>query len=314
VPGTYSSIISRTDADSLIPVEVATEVLQSAIQQSAALSLFPHVPMSAKQRRVPVVSALPVAYFVNGDTGLKQTTEVNWSGLMLEAEEIAAIVPIPEAVLDDAAFDVWGMVQPRLAEAVGRTLDAAIFFGTNKPATWPTGLVAAATAAGNVYARGTNNAAAGGIAADISGLFGVVEADGFDVSGLVAKRSYKGLLRNARDAQGNLLPEVNQGTIYGVPIKFAMDGQWPAPATGAAEAVAGDFSQGMLGVRQDLTYRILDQAVISDDAGVVVYNLPQQDMVAMRVVARFGFQVANPISYQAPTGTNRYPFSVMTQP
>ena len=311
---TYDSIISRTDADVLIPVEVATEVLQTAIQQSAALSLFPHVPMSAKQRRVPVVSALPVAYFVNGDTGLKQTTEVNWSGLMLEAEEIAAIVPIPEAVLDDAAFDVWGLVQPRLAEAVGRTLDAAIFFGTNKPATWPTGLVAAATAASNTYARGTNAAAAGGIAADISGLFGVVEADGFDVSGLVAKRGYKGLLRNARDAQGVLLSEVSGGTIYGVPIRYAMDGLWPTPATGAAEAIAGDFSQGMLGVRQDLTYRILDQAVLSDDTGKVIYNLPQQDMVAMRVVARFAFQVANPISYQAPTGASRYPFAVMTQP
>jgi HK97 family phage major capsid protein len=311
---TYDSIISRSDADALIPVEQATQVLQTAIEQSAALRLFPHVPMSSKQRRIPVVSALPVAYFVNGDTGLKQTTEVNWSGLFLEAEEIAAIVPIPEAVVDDASFDVWGMIQPRLAEAVGRTLDAAIFFGLNKPASWPQGIVAAATAAGNVFARGTNTAAEGGISADISDLFGVVEADGYAVDGLVAKRALAGLLRNARDANGVLLSEVSGGTIYGVPIVYAMDGLWPTPATGAAEAVAGDFTQGMLGVRQDLTYKLLDQAVISDDTGKIIYNLAQQDMVAMRVVARFGFQVANPISYQAPTAGTRYPFAVLTQP
>jgi hypothetical protein len=156
----YNNIISRADVDAFIPEDVATEVLQAAVQQSAALSLFPSVPMSSKTRRMPVLSALPVAYFVNGDTGLKQTTEMAWGGKYLEAEEIACIVPVPEAVLDDADFDLWGQVQPRLAEAVGQALDAAIFVGTNKPATWPQAVIPAAIAAGNTYERGTNAAAA----------------------------------------------------------------------------------------------------------------------------------------------------------
>jgi HK97 family phage major capsid protein len=311
---TYDSIISRTDADVLIPVEQAAEVLQSAVEQSAVLSLFPQVPMSAKQRRIPVVSALPVAYFVNGDTGLKETTEVNWTGLFLEAEEIACIVPIPEAVLDDAAFDVWAMIRPRLAEAIGRALDAAVFFGTNKPASWPANIVSGASAAGNTFARGTNTGPEGGIAGDISDLFALVEADGYAVDGLVASRTYKGFLRNARDANGVLLTEVAGDTIYGARIVYGMSGLWPPATIGMAEAIAGDFTQGMVGVRQDITYKVLDQAVISDAAGVVVYNLAQQDMVALRVVARYGFQVANPISYQSPTEATRYPFAVMTAP
>jgi hypothetical protein len=264
----FNNIISRADVESFIPEDVATEVLQAAVQSSAALSLFPTVPMSSKTRRMPVLSALPVAYFVNGDTGLKQTTEMAWGGKYLEAEEIAVIVPVPEAVLDDADFDIWGQVQPRLAEAVGRTLDAAIFLGTNKPATWPTGIVPAAIAAGNLYERGTNAAAAGGIAADVSALFSTVESDGYVVSGL-----------------------------------------WPAAAT--AEAIAGDFSQGILGIRQDLTYKLLDQAVITDDTGLVIYNLPQQDMVALRVVARYGFQVANAMTWENTNDATRYPWAVM---
>src|SRR5262245_31625212 len=139
----YNNIISRADADALIPEEVAAEVIQLATAQSAALTLCRTVPMSSKIKKQPVLSALPVAYFVNGDTGLKQTTEAAWSGLTLEAEEIASIVPVPEAVVDDADTDVWAQLRPGLAEAVGATLDAAVFSGTGKPTTWPEAIVPA---------------------------------------------------------------------------------------------------------------------------------------------------------------------------
>jgi HK97 family phage major capsid protein len=152
----YTNVISRTDAAATIPEEVAAEVTRGAIQQSAALQLFRHVTMSRGQQRIPVVSALPVAYFVNGDTGLKQTTEVDWTNKYLNAEELAAIVPIPEAVLDDSAFDVWGEIRPLLEEAIGRAVDAAIFFGTNAPSSWPTAIATAAVSAGNTVNRGTN--------------------------------------------------------------------------------------------------------------------------------------------------------------
>jgi hypothetical protein len=48
--------------------------------------------------------------------------------------------------------------------------------------------------------------------------------------------------------------------------------------------VVGDYSMAVVGVRQDLTYKLLDQAVITDNTGAIVYNLPQQDLLALRVV------------------------------
>lgn len=314
----YNSLISRSDAAALVPEDVSNAILSGMVNESAALTLFRRVPMSRNQTRMPVLSALPTAYFVSGDTGLKQTTEAAWANKFLNVEELAAIVPIPEAVLDDTSFDVWGSIRPLLEQAAARALDAAIFFGVNKPASWPTDIVAAAVAAGNTVTRGTNTAGAnGGLSADISDTFTTAEADGYDVSGVIATRSYRGLLRDLRDANGVLLTEVSPTSAYGVPITYPMRGLWPTGATPPglyAELIAGDFSEGILGVRQDFTYKILDQAVIQDNTGVIQYNLAQQDMVALRIVFRVAFQVANTVNYDQPTEGSRYPFSVLRSP
>lgn len=309
----YDSVVSRSDVTALIPEDVAAGIIQDVESSSAALGLFRHVTMGTNQQRMPVLAALPTAYWVDGDTGLKQTTEQAWANKYLFAEELAAIVPIPEAVLDDQSFDIWGEIQPRLVEAIGRALDSAVFFGVNKPASWPNDIVAAATAASNTVTRGTATAAQGGVAEDVNQLMGTVEADGFDVNGFVTKRAERAVLRGARDTTGQKLMDLSQNEIEGQPVRYVMDGLWAA-GSGQEELIAGDFSQGIIAVRRDITYKILDQAVIQDGSGNIVYNLAQQDMVALRVVARFGYQVPNPINYQQPTEASRYPFAILLAP
>ena len=309
----YNNIISRTDAQALIPEDVATEIIQNTTKNSAALQLMRRVTMATNQQRMPVLSALPVAYFVNGDTGLKQTTEVAWSNKYLNAEEIACIVPIPEAVLEDANFDIWAEIRPKLEEAVGRTLDAAVFFGVNKPASWPTDIAANAVSSGNVVARGTAPASAGGIATDISDTMSKVEEDGFDVTGFVTTRSYRRFLRNARATDGQKLLDISLNTLEGESIVYAMGGLWPT-GVNAAELFTGDWNQFVLAVRRDMTYKLLDQAVIQDNTGAIVYNLAQQDMVAMRLTFRAAWQVANFITYEQQTEASRYPVAVLRSP
>lgn len=309
----FSNVISRTKDQALVPEVVSNDILKGLQNESVALQLFRQIPMSTNQTRMPVLSALPTAYFVNGDTGIKQTTEMAWANKYLNVEELAAIVPIPENVLDDTKYDVWGAIKPMLEEAIARALDAAILFGVNKPASWPTEIVTAAVSAGNTKTRGTDAAALGGLAGDISDLFATVEADGYDVSGIVANRSYRGLLRSVRSTQGVQLQEVSTTSAYGVTITYPMRGLWPT-GSGAAEMIAGDFTQGILGMRSDITYKLLDQAVIQDNTGAIMFNLAQQDMVAMRVTLRVAFQVANTLNYDQPVDANRYPFGVLKSP
>jgi HK97 family phage major capsid protein len=235
----YNNLISRTNAQAQIPEVVSNDLLAGLTNQSAALSLFRQVRMATNQTRLPVLSALPTAYFVNGDTGLKQTTEVAWANKFLNVEELATIVPIPEAVLDDAGFDVWGSVTPLLQDAIARTLDAAVFFGTNKPASWGGAIVTDATTAGNVVNRsvGTPRTDKSGLAGYLSDALAQVEGDGFDANGVVANTTYRGMLRNTRDANGNLLAEVSPTGIYGAfrsSTRCVACG--PLRVTGAAEA------------------------------------------------------------------------------
>jgi HK97 family phage major capsid protein len=302
----YDSIISRGDAAGLIPDEVAGDVLKAAVQESAALALSRRVTMTSKLYRSPVLSLLPQAYWLSSDTGLKQTSEAAFQGLDLTAEEIAVLIPIPEAVLDDASYDVWGALRDPIAQAIAVKLDAAIFAGTEKPASWPTAIIPAAIAASNTSQIGAT-AAEGGIYTDIIEAGDAPEADGYEVQGYVVKRALRSHLRRMRDTTGQLLTDTSADQIAGLPVAYAPAGTM----TATEHAIAGQWDLSVIGVRQDLTFKVLDQAVISDDTGAVVLNLAQQDSVALRVVARYGWAVGTPAALAEAVSGTAYPFGVL---
>jgi HK97 family phage major capsid protein len=307
-------LISRTDAAGTIPVEYSNELLNLvATEGSHVMRLARRLQnMSRYQKTLPVISALPTAYFVSGATGLKQTTEVNWEDKTIYAEELAVIVPIPESVIDDMNIDVWAEVRPHLVEALGLAIDNAVLYGTNKPTTWPNAIITdAATASHNV-----SIAACTDLYEAILGdgdLFSLVEQDGYMVTGSIAHLSMKGKLRDTRDANGmpifNTDPSrAGQYILDGTPIYFPTNGA----GSGTYLMISGQWNQLVYAMRQDITFKVLDQAVIQDAAGNIVYNLAQQDMVALRVVMRLGFQLPNPINRVNATAATRYPFAYLT--
>lgn len=313
----YANVIARGDVP--MSEEYSSQIIDNAEDQSAAMTLFRRATVSKAQQRFPVLSALPTAYWVNGDTGLKQTTEMAWSNKFLNVEELAAIVPVPENVLDDADFDIWGEVRPKLETAIARALDAAIFFGENAPASFPTSVRASAIAAGNsVTAPANPTAATGGFFGVMDDLIGVIEDDGYDPTGYAANRGIRRYFRQSRNADGDRLDRdrVNAGftEFDGDQVVYPMRGMWPAAAAGekGVLAFAGAWDNFVLGVRKDMTYKVLDQAVIQDNTGAIVYNLAQQDMVALRITFRAGWQVANPINYdKSGAEAERYPAGVL---
>ncbi len=309
----FNSIIDRTGADALIPEEVSKEIIQGVPQNSAIMRLARKLPtMSRSQRKMPVLSSLITAYFVSGDTGLKQTSQMAWENKYINAEELAVIVPIPEAVLDDADYDIWGEVKPRMVEAFGVAFDQAAFYGTNAPADWPDDILTAATAAGHTVAIGANADLYDDILSE-DGTLAFVEQDGFNVTGHVGALTMKSRLRGLRDANGipifnRSMQETTRYELDGSEVVFPING-----AIDAAQSllISGDWQQLVYAMRQDVTYKVLTEAVIQDAAGNIIYNLAQQDMVALRAVMRLGWQLPNPINRVNQTEATRYPFSIL---
>ncbi len=313
--GEGSSSITRSNADALIPVQESHDIIQGVVEQSTVLQRGRRLPnMTAAQYRMPVLDMLPVAYFVNGEGGeaRKKLTTMAWDKKMIYAEEIAVIVPISEAVLDDADYDIWGEVRPRLIEAFGQKIDGAILFGVEKPATWRDDVVTTATKAGAIVTLGSD------LYDSILGEDGViakVEEGSYFVNGHMADITMRAKLRGLKDTTGQPVfkSDMQTGTTYtldGSPMSFPRNGAFDRSK---ALMISGDFSQLAYSLRQDITSKIFDQGVIQDPStGEIKYNLMQNDMVALRAVMRLGWEIPNPINAMVPDKTKRCPFAILT--
>ena len=295
------AVIARTDVDSLIETQVANEIFEGVVRDSKALSMFRRLPnMTSDKTKLRVLDSLPVAYFVDESTnnGRKNTTKMAWDKKFINAAELAVIVPIKENVLNDASIDIWSEVRPRIVEAFTKKIDNAMFFGVDKPTDWRAGLVPSVIAAG-AEVNETEN----GLYSDINDVMTKVEESGYDVNAILGGVGLKGKFRMMTDTTGQPL---NTTEIGSVRREFMDNGVWDKTTS---TLIAGDFSQAVYAIRQDVTYKILDQAVIQDPTtGEIVYNLAQEDMVALRVVMRLGWEIPNPVNALNETAT-RFPFA-----
>ena len=301
-------ITSDAENDPLIPTPVSAEIIKEIPQSSAIMTLARKRPMSTKSTRQPVLSVLPEAYFVDGDQGLKQTTSQDWKNVTLVAEEMAVIVVIPDNYIDDAQVPLWDEVRPEISAAFGRKLDLATMFGIDKPVTWGPAIVPHAEAAGNVVTVGDNE----DLADDIAALGQLMAEKGVGLNGLAVAPGFGWRLVRLRDNDGGMIysppKEAPTGTIYGMPSREITNGGWdPTQAT----LIGGDWSKAILGVRADIRFRMFTEGVISDADGKVIVNLMQQDSVALRAVARFGWVIANPVNVLTPDEDERSYFGVL---
>lgn len=318
---TYNDVVDREEASALMPEDVATEILGTIAEQSVVMNLARRLPnMTRKVRRQPVWTQLPQAYFVNGDSGLKQSTKAAWDNTYIEAEEIACYVVIPDAVADDADYDIISEMKPGIISAIGATFDQAVLYGINAPSSWPDPISIGAEEAGHLVELGD----VGDLYDDIMGEGGVlsfIEEDGFMPNGHVAALRMRAKLRGLRekDVDGNAtgLPIFVSAKMADGKSVYSLDGETLMfPTNGAIDParsllISGDWNQLVWAVRQDITYKVITEGVITDSDNNIIMNLAQQDASALRVVFRVGWALPNPINLVNQDEGTRYPFAIL---
>lgn len=304
-----AGMVTKSNVEALLETKVAKDIIEGIVAGSAALSAFTRLPnMSSKKTKMRVLDSLPLAYWVNNkqNNGRKNVTRASWDNKFITAEEIAVIVPIKEELIDDlrdgSNIDLWGELKPRIIEAFHRKIDGAIFSNDDKPESWRNGLVASAIDAGMVVKPASSQT----MYSAISDAMTLVEESGYNVTAFLGGPEMKGKFRMMLDTTNQPI----KGTEIGEMKRFVVNnGTWDKTL---AQMIVGDFSQAVYSIRQDITYKMLDQAIIQDPTdGSILYNLAQEDMVALRVVMRLGWEIPNPINALSPDESTRFPFAVV---
>lgn len=296
-----ASMITKANASALIPEQVMEEIFKEAKKESKVLKMFRRLPnMTSDKTQLKVVDSLPLAYYVNEteNNGRKQLTNMEWKNVYLNAEEIAVIVPIKDNTLNDASVDIWEQVKPELVKAIAKKIDESVLFGKGAPASFGAGVIP------SIIAKSKSVTETGNLYKDINDAMTIVEEGGHEVTGLLGGVGLKSKFRMMLDSTGQPL---NTTEIGSLDRAFVDNGAWDKSA---ATLVAGDFSQAVYAIRQDVTFDIFREGVIQDTDGSIAYNLIQNDMSALRVVFRFGYAIPNPVTSLDGTET-RYPFAAL---
>jgi len=289
------------DFSGVIPPVLSTAIIQEVTQTSAAMRLCSRLPMGTGVTQMPIPKTLPTASWVTAATGRKPYTNVGLQTQTITAEEVAAVVAIPDKMVEDSSINLWNYTRPLLAQAIAIALDGAVLFGVNAPASFPAGgLMAAATAVNS----GTD-------AVDtINKTMGAVEGQGLTPTGGASDLPNRSLLRGLRATTNELILGTTSidnyavPTIYGLPVSY-IPFQGKSGAN-PADYLVGDWTYAILGVRSDIRYLIDPSAVIADASGVVQVSGFQDNVTPMKVWARFGFTVISPVTALFPAGAKAF--------
>jgi HK97 family phage major capsid protein len=303
-----------SDFSGIIPHEYSQQIIDEVEQQSAVLQLAQTMPMGTRITELPITGKLPAAQWVTGAAappagpGRKPYTDLTLVPQVITAEEIAAVVAIPQQYLDDNTINLWNWARPKMAEAIAIRLDETVLFGgAGIPATFPVGGVCSNTFSTAVGGGAGPFPSAIDAVDAVNNAMSYVEGQGLNVTGHSADIGSKGRFRGVRDQTGALLLGTEQvgtkqrPTLYGEPIAYSQYAGNP-PNTGNISFITGAWNYLVIGVREDIRFRIDPSGTIADDAGKVLVSGFQDNVVPCKIWARFACGIIKPVTPRVPGG------------
>lgn len=301
-------LTTRTALQGFIPPKIATNLVTQAVKGVDFLSQLNVRQMDGPVEQTTYLNGVIASDWVGVDADAKPVGKIGSINTVMYSEEVAVIVAISDNTINDVDGDIVGALEIEAADGIGDKIATTLLYGGmpgyTKPNSLPLGLVPAAIAAGNVIQYGSVPNA--DIADYISGVYGLVEGDGFDVSNVAIDRSLKATLRNARDKQGNFLYQqsMQAGTpsvLYGIDGVNVSTRQWDPTK---ALLLAFDKNQVDVAVWTKMAYKVsTDGTLVLPDGSI--FSALQRDSTLIRLNIRIGYR------YKLAVGT-KFPAAILT--
>jgi hypothetical protein len=288
----------------LIPPQYADPLVQTILRVQAVAQLARSMVLRGRQVIFTTYLGRPIVGFV-GEGALKPITGAAWGQVSVGIQELAAIVPFTNQVLEDAIYDPTLLVGQDVESSIAETVDANAFglqngvgitsqFASNLAATTQTGEYDATRA--------------DGLAIAISQAMGIIEGNGGRPDGVALSWTFRQVIREARQADAGTLggaqPVYGSGSPYGGLDPFQglrpafstnLSNVAAAPAAGKVIGIVGDWSNAIMLIRNDINVDRSGEATLNN--GGTLIHLWQQNMTAMRYSVRVGFY-ANDLNRQ----------------
>lgn len=291
-----------------LPPDLSNEILQKARDSSVVMRLAQRITLPGRGLDIPTITGDPEAEWVT-ETGAKPVKKPGIGMKNMKGYTLSVILPFSNQFRRDLR-SLYDAILARMPGAMGRKVDGTFIGRFDSPGT---GFDTLATAtAQSLIASGSHTTYKGlkNAYADISEHGGVLTGTGLSPQG-------ESILLDAMDSTGRPLfaNSVSDGPvsrILGAPVYVGRGLYVPGtaatasdPAVPAVVGVAGDWSQAMYGLVEELQMSISDQATLTyldDENNTVTVNLWQRNMFAVRLEFEMGL-VAVVDAFNRLTGT-----------
>lgn len=278
--------MNRSATGVLLPKEVSSQIWQDAQASSAVMQFASKIDLPGAGIQIPMITGDPTANWVN------ETDEIAVGESTFSSKSIAGYkMGVIEIFSNEFKRDLPGLYRElakRLPKTLGIKFDSTVFHATTAPGS-DFDLLGVGVPALTLDTTDTYG--------DLVAIETAVSNANGENTGYVLAPKARGVLLNARDADNRplLINDIQReggvSSLLGVPVALNRS-VYKADAAGDQGEVigfAGDWSQAMYGVVEDIEVAVSTEATVNK--GGTSVNLFQRDMFALRVTVHLGFGV-----------------------
>lgn len=281
------NVMVHEKKDGTIPSKYNKLILKEMMENSKLMQLAKYEEMDGKEKEFEFFAEGPGAYWV-GEGEKIQTSKAKLLQVKMVAKKVAVIMPVTREFLNYTWSQFFTEMQPRIAEAFYKKIDAATILNVDNP--FPQSIIGSATAASNIVSDALTYDS-------ILALEDLLGEEEYEPNAFISNRKNRTALREASKKIGDttqFIYDRGSNTIDGLPVV-------DLKAMEKGNLITGDFDYLRYGIPFNINFKISEEAqlsTITNEDGTPV-NLYEQEMLALRATMDVGFMVIKDDAFAA---------------